>query len=78
MRINSRITPENRKRLSNLITAVNCQRASMGLEEVKQSDVVNAIIERVSEMTAVNLCGVFLLKATRKECESIGVRYDEG
>lgn len=62
MRINSRITPENRVALSHLITAVNIKRVNMGLDEVRQSDVLNEIIARAAEQSTINLCGVFLIK----------------
>lgn len=74
MRVNCWITPDNRKHLSNMITAVNCERAAKGLEEVSQAHVLNDIIERVAQMSTVNLCGVFLLKSTRAQCEAVGVK----
>ncbi|ENU4835475.1 hypothetical protein ACFH4J_003459 [Escherichia coli] len=60
MRINCSIKPENRLTLSQLITAVNQQRARLGLEDVRQSDVVNEIIARAGEQSTINLCGVFV------------------
>lgn len=76
MRINCWITPENRKGLSNLITAVNIKRAEAGLDEVSQAHVLNDVIARVVEMSTVNLCGTFLIKRSRGECEKVGVRIE--
>lgn len=74
MRINCWITPENRIRLSQMITAVNIQRVQCGLEEVSQAHVLNDIIERAAEMSTINLCGMFLLKQERSACEQVGVK----
>lgn len=62
MRINCSITPDNRRALSHIITAVNIRRAELGLREASQSEVVNEIIARAAERTTINLCNVFLTK----------------
>lgn len=77
MRINCWITPENRKSLSYLITAVNIKRVETGLDEVSQAHVLNEIIQRAAEMSTINLCGVFLAKKSRAECESLGVNIPQ-
>ncbi|SUY95346.1 Uncharacterised protein [Citrobacter freundii] len=60
MRINCSITPTERAQLSYLIEAVNVQRAALKLPPVNQTAVVQEIIHRVSEMSTVNLCNVFI------------------
>ncbi|MGO3911527.1 hypothetical protein [Huaxiibacter chinensis] len=74
MRINCWITQDNRTSLSQMITAVNIKRAEMGLEEVSQAHVLNDIIQRAGEMTTINLCGVFLMKHSRSECDAVGIK----
>lgn len=76
MRINCWITPENRLSLSQLITAVNIQRAAAGLPETSQAHVLNDVIARVAEMSTVNLCGTFLVKNSREDCARVGVKVD--
>lgn len=76
MRINCWISPENRKSLSYLITAVNIKRVETGLNEVSQAHVLNEIIQRAAEMNTINLCGVFLVKQSRAECERVGVKRE--
>ncbi len=78
MRINCWITPENRISLSHLITAVNIKRQEMGLDEVSQAHVVNDIIQRVAEMSTVNLCGTFLIKSLNEEWDRMGVKPSNG
>lgn len=76
MRINCWITQNNRTALSDLITAVNIKRAEMGLCEVSQAHVLNDILQRAAEMSTINLCGVFLVKQSRAECERVGVKRE--
>lgn len=76
MRINCWISPENRKSLSHLITAVNIKHVETGLNEVSQVHVLNEIIQRAAEMNTINLCGVFLVKQSQAECERVGVKRE--
>lgn len=70
MRINCAIKPGNRITLSQLIDEVNRQRAALGLANVNQSDVVNEIIARAGEQTAITLCGVFIGREAANEHEA--------
>ncbi len=63
MRINCRITLTERAQLSYLMDAVTAGRAALGLPPVSQADVIQEIIHRVSEMSTVNLCNVFIPRA---------------
>ena len=63
MRINCSITPDHRRALSQMITAVNAKRAEQGLEPVTQSQIVNEIIGRAAERDTINLCGIYLIKS---------------
>lgn len=65
MRINCRITLTERAQLSYLMDAVTAGRAAMGLPPVSQADVIQEIIHRVSEMSTVNLCNVFIPRAPK-------------
>lgn len=70
MRINCSITPENRLALSQIIKAVNEQRAALGLPPVMQSAVVNEIIARAAEWSTINLCSVFITREQRSQQQS--------
>lgn len=65
MRINCSITLTERAQLSYMIDAVNAQRAELNLPPVNQSDVIQEVIHRVSEMSTVNLCNVFISRAPK-------------
>jgi hypothetical protein len=65
MRINCSITLTERAQLSYMIDAVNAQRAALSLPPVNQADVIQEIIHRVSEMSSVNLCNVFISRAPK-------------
>ncbi|CZX93392.1 Uncharacterised protein [Enterobacter hormaechei] len=65
MRINCSITLTERAQLSYMIDAVNSQRAALNLPPVNQTDVIQEIIHRVSEMSSVNLCNVFISRAPK-------------
>lgn len=73
MRINCSITPENRGQMTQLIQAVNTQRAMLGLPPVNQAAVIQEMIHRISEMSTVNLCGVFVSRhpACTASCTAI-------
>lgn len=45
--------------------AVTAGRAELGLPPVSQADVIQEIIHRVSEMSSVNLCNVFISRAPK-------------
>lgn len=60
MRINSRITAENRHVLSHFISATNVARRAAGMDDVKQSDVLNALLEWSGYQSLVPVCGVFV------------------
>lgn len=70
MRINCWITPENRVDLSAMITAVNQQRAALGLGPVSQAHVLNDIIARAAEQSTINLCSVFVTREQRSQQQS--------
>ena len=65
MRINCRITLTERAQLSYIMDAVSAGRAALGLPPVSQADVIQEMIHRISEMSSVNLCNVFISRAPK-------------
>lgn len=61
MRINAWITPENRQRLSTMITEVNWKRLEAGLDPLSQAHVINDIIERAWERDVIQIGGFYII-----------------
>lgn len=82
MRLQAHLTPENTDLVNQLLADVNAERSKLGLEPVKISHLVHEILNRVGEMRAINLCGVFLLNRREavpaSHAQSVAISTTEG